>query len=67
MNAVAVVSLLNLITSLIPVGVQLAADVKSTGSLNDQASVDEALAAMVAAANAQLSQAEADLDTAAKS
>jgi hypothetical protein len=66
MNPAAIVQLLNLITSLIPVGMQLATDIKSTSSLEDQASVDTALASMVAAANADLTKAEADLDAAAK-
>jgi hypothetical protein len=66
MNPTTIISILNLISGLIPIGAQLATEVKATASETDQASIDAALANMMTQANAALTQTIQDAENAAK-
>ena len=66
MNPLAIAQLLTALAQLMPALLQVATEIKSTASTNDQAVIDEAVSAFMAAATAHLTQAETDLDAAAK-
>lgn len=66
MSAAAILALLNAVTTAIPAAIQLANEFKATASAEDQASVDALLAKIKALSESQITQAEADLDAAAK-
>lgn len=67
MEATAVVQLVLALAEVTPQVLALAQQAKNAMSATDQASVDAAIAQLMASANADLSQAETDLDNAAKS
>lgn len=66
MTTAAILALIEGLTTALPAALELAASFKATASDTDQASISAAIAQLQAAANADLTTAEADLDAAAK-